>query len=371
MRKLIILDFSHTSARLLFTAINNTKPKKINGKLVTSDFLPYYKHLLFTQLAYIKNTFKGELVLAIDDKNNWRKDIYPLYKSSRSKNRDESDINYNEFYPEVDKILETINDKFPFKVIKVPRAEADDVAGCLCKIFNSDREIVLVTSDHDWQQEIVDNHNVKMYNPIDKVYIKPDDFMYDVIDTPEGKMSRFTAVHCLLGDSGDEVPNIHYETVFSNQFISYLKENNISSTDVLEVTKLPSYKKLTEKYTKYKLITRGNKKGTYSEEKDIFKDIPYGIKTAIKDTYKLDEVLSSKILLDNFSRNNKLVNFDLIPDYIMQEVKDRYNEASESYCISEITDYFLNEGLGSLVNQVNKFHDMSIKQKETSLDDWF
>ena len=107
---------------------------------------------MFNSLQSVKNKFKGEILLALDSRSYWRKDYYPEYKAHRKAGKDESDINYDEFYPVVDSIVQIIRDAFPFKVLQIDKAEADDIAGVITREYSSSREIILVTSDHDWAQ---------------------------------------------------------------------------------------------------------------------------------------------------------------------------------------------------------------------------
>jgi len=127
-----LIDFGHLSSRILHTAVSQVNPKvdKSTGKFDTQEWSSMYVHLLFKNLSYLKMKFEqeyGELVICIDSKNNWRKLVYPDYKGKRKKSRDESKIDYESFYVLQDEIINEIRANFPFRVIEVDRAEADDI----------------------------------------------------------------------------------------------------------------------------------------------------------------------------------------------------------------------------------------------------
>ena len=411
MKPLIVVDFSHLFSRNLFVAINQAKPKKVKGKFITAEIKPYFLHLLFNSLQYNKNKFKGEMILALDARHNWRKDFYKDYKGTRAKGKEESDLNWDEIYQIIDETIETIKENFPFKVIKVEKAEADDIGGVLAQTFGDEREVILITSDHDWLQNVTHGKKVKMYDPIKMEYSNLTDFEHTLINTPVGKMSRFTAMHSLLGDSGDNVPNLTFETKFSDNFLSYLKSNEITSENVDEVRSMSIYDELLEKYDVLAIVKSGNRKGlpqfnyrvfyrlTESQEliskdeytknqlteeyevenvfeKDVFKKVIFGPKkatAAVQSEDTLNEVLKTHPkYLKNFKFSNTLVDFAKIPDYLKTNILNEFKEVKVNYNQNGILEYFMAEGLGKQVNQVTKFYDPSYaSQVTTSLDDFF
>lgn len=377
MKPLIVLDFSHTSMRMVFTAISQTKPKKKNGKFITEDYIQYYKHLVFNSIQYIKNKFKGDIVLALDSKNNWRKDLYPEYKANRTKSKDDSDINFDEFFAEVDKVTDVIRESFPFKVVKVDKAEADDIAGVISSVYGNEREIILITSDHDWSQALSHGKHIKLYDPIKKEFTELSDFENEIIETPLGEMSRFTLIHGLIGDSGDNVPSITGQTEFSESFKSYLKENEIYTECVSEFNKMSIKDELIEKYNVYKIVKSGKLKGQATEFKDIFRTVPFGIKKAEKAAscpIALGELLDShKMYRESFVRNNSLVNFKEIPEHIKELIIEEFHSVEINYNPSGMLEYFITEKLTQHVSGINKFYDGHQKNivSTSSLDDFF
>jgi 5'-3' exonuclease len=374
-KTLVIIDFSHMCSRMLHTAVFKTKPKKKNGKFLTEEWAPYMKHLIFNSLQFIKNKFHGEIVIAMDSKNNWRKGIYPPYKQHRVKSRNDSGINFEDYYAVIDKIGKALDELFPFKVIKIERAEADDIAGVLSYKFGNDRNVILITSDHDWEQVMAEVERVQMWDPIKKEYQELSDEEKVIIDTPHGPMSRFTVQHALIGDKGDNVLSITGNTEFSEPFKSFLKENEIYNNSVKEVTAMSIFDELLDKYDVYKITKSGKNKGKPTEEKDIFKTVPFGIKKAQAASESSDTLIElldkHEMYKDRFYLNATLVDFMMIPEEMKEEIIQRYNNTEVHYDPNGILNYFMTENLGQMVSAVNKFYDGDYELKSsTSLDDF-
>ena len=412
MKPLVVVDFSHLFSRNIFVAINQAKPSTKNGKYVTAELEPYFKHLMFNSLQFIKNKFKGEIILAMDAKNNWRKDFYKDYKGTRAKGKEESELNWEEVYGIIEGIVEVIKENFPFKVIKVEKAEADDIGAVIAQTYGDERAVILVTSDHDWLQNLTHGEHTKMYDPMKQKYVDLTEWEHELINTPRGIMSRFTAIHTLLGDSGDNVPNITFESVFSDSFLAYLKANEIYSDNVTEVKAMSIYDELVDKFEVYSVVKSGKRKGlpqldyriwyrlTETDElikkddfvklynsdtefvveevyaKDIFKKVTFGpkkAKKAVENSEALLEVLESHHMYHyNFEFSNTLVDFDKIPNDLKESIIMTYRSIDVNYNQNGMLEYFINEGLGKMVNQVTKFYDISYEnQKTSSLDDFF
>jgi len=114
---------------------------------------------------------KGDLVIcACEGLNNWRKQYSTEYKSDRQKIP-------QTFWDEMNDMMEDIDIATNWAIIKVPTLEADDVMAVACRYFN-DREVVLVTYDHDLEQMWAYD-NVKIFSPhpkSKKYKIKPKDY---------------------------------------------------------------------------------------------------------------------------------------------------------------------------------------------------
>ena len=133
----------------------------------------------------------GELILCCDDKNNWRKDIFPNYKAARKKVRTTTDTDWQDLYDKLNLLKSELTEWFPYKVLQAEKAEADDIIAVLVGIAN-ERTLIL-SSDKDFIQ--LHHFNVRQYSPIQKKFVEGD-----------AKWSLHEKL--IKGDVGDGVPNI-------------------------------------------------------------------------------------------------------------------------------------------------------------------
>jgi 5'-3' exonuclease len=315
--------------------------------------------------------------LAIDAKKNWRKDVYPLYKAQRAKIREESKIDYGEYYKEVDNLISALDKYFPFKVLKVHNAEADDIAGILTKEYKDTHKITLITSDKDWKQLLIGNHNVSMYDPIKREYQIVNDNDAEILNSEFGDISRFTLKHTLKGDESDNIPKVNAKTELSKNFLSYLKDNGHNLNTLREFKELGKQKasSLINNYDVYVKITAGKKKGQYSDKKDIFKVGRLGDKGIEKilvsvDTFN-DFIYSHELYKDNFKRNLELVSFDKIPKEIYDLCISNYKETKIRYNPDGIAQYLQEESLNDLAKNAQRFYDSRYEPEFASLGELF
>ena len=64
-----------------------------------------------------------------DWRPTWRVDLFPEYKANRAKSRKTSDLNWKLIFDTISSIRDDLQECFPYKVIHVDRAEADDCIG--------------------------------------------------------------------------------------------------------------------------------------------------------------------------------------------------------------------------------------------------
>ena len=133
----------------------------------------------------------GELILCCDDRKTWRKDIFPNYKASRKKTRAATSIDWDKLYECLNQLKEELTEWFPYKLIQVEKAEADDVIAILVELIN-ERSLIL-SSDKDFVQ--LHKFNVRQYSPMQKKFVEGD-----------AKWSLHEKI--IKGDVGDGVPNI-------------------------------------------------------------------------------------------------------------------------------------------------------------------
>ena len=133
----------------------------------------------------------GELILCCDSRKSWRKEIFPNYKASRKKTRSAAPIDWENLYECLNQLKEELIEWFPYKVLQVDKAEADDIIAVLVGLAN-ERTLIL-SSDKDFVQ--LHHFNVRQYSPIQKKFVEGD-----------AKWSLHEKL--IKGDVGDGVPNI-------------------------------------------------------------------------------------------------------------------------------------------------------------------
>ena len=159
------------------------------------------RHMILNSIRMYRNKFKdkyGEIVIVADGGGNWRKKVYPEYKGNRSKNREESKINWEEAFRIIGMVRDELRDNFPYKVIHQWGCEADDTIAELVKWtqeFGNHEEVMIVSADKDFKQ-LQKYNNVRQYSNITKKFV----------DEPNPRL--YLAEHILKGDGGDGVPNV-------------------------------------------------------------------------------------------------------------------------------------------------------------------
>jgi hypothetical protein len=141
-----------------------------------------------------KNEF-GEMIIACDAGNNWRRQVFPYYKANRRKNREKSEINWTAVFETLNKVRDELKDYFPYRVIRVDGAEADDIIGTLAQTYgNTNEKILILSGDKDFVQ-LQAYMNVQQFDPVQKKWRKTND------------VDKFIKEHIIRGDTGDGVPN--------------------------------------------------------------------------------------------------------------------------------------------------------------------
>ncbi len=166
------------------------------------------RHMVLTALRAFERQYSpkfGEIVLAYDSKHYWRKEAFPYYKQNRKKDREASDLDWNAIFEVLNKIRDEIKTFFPYKVVEVYGAEADDVISTLTtyqayrniklqKEGKDAEEVLILSGDKDFIQ-LQKYPFVKQYNPILKKEIKHDD------------PKAYAREHIIKGDKSDGIPN--------------------------------------------------------------------------------------------------------------------------------------------------------------------
>ena len=159
------------------------------------------RHMTLNSLRMYNQKFKedyGQMVLACDGPNNWRKEYFPQYKGVRRKSRQESTFDWNEAFRILNSLREEIRDNFPYKVIHMDQCEADDIIGTLVENsqeFGNFEPIMIVSADGDFKQ-LQKYDNVSQWSPLTKKLVE------------EGHPRQNLKLKILQGDTSDGVPNV-------------------------------------------------------------------------------------------------------------------------------------------------------------------
>ena len=152
-------------------------------------------------LARIAKKFRndyGEMVLCYDDKNYWRREVFPFYKKNRKQERESSKYDWDEVFSVLNIIRDEIKSNFPYRVIQVQGAEADDVIASVV-MENEKKEIpepvLILSADKDFIQ-LHKYSLVKQYDPIRNNWITNLDPV------------QYLQEHIIRGDRSDGIPNI-------------------------------------------------------------------------------------------------------------------------------------------------------------------
>ena len=194
---MIIVDLSQVMLSNLMMQIGNHTNAKIEENMV--------RHMVLNSLRSYKVKFGdeyGEMVIACDNTNYWRKQLFPYYKANRKKSQESSEMDWKAIFECLNKIREELKEYFPYRVVDVESAEADDIIATLAKEYCANEDILILSGDkdfiqlHTYSNDLHTYQIVKQYDPVRKKWITH--------ENPE----RYLAEHILKGDSGDGVPNV-------------------------------------------------------------------------------------------------------------------------------------------------------------------
>jgi len=283
---MILLDYSQTVIGS-FMAMGRGKP------VVEEDLL---RHTILNSIRMFRNKFTkdyGEMVICCDDKDNWRKEIFPEYKANRRKNRENDITDWKTLFELLHEMREDLTKYFPYKVMHVDSAEADDIIGVLVaerqNRFPSPPTLIL-SSDKDFIQ-LQKYQGVRQWSPLQKKFIvgDPVESLYD---------------KTIRGDTGDGVPNI------------------LSSDDTL--------------------ITEGKRQTPITKKKmELWRG-------------KKPEEFCNEAMLRNYHRNKTLVDLRETPESIRINIVNQYDN-QEAGDRSQLWNYFIDNRLKNLMDVIDEF----------------
>jgi 5'-3' exonuclease len=271
---MILVDLNQVLLAGLMAQIANQKGK-LDEHLI--------RHMVLNIIRNHVKNFKseyGEVVLCCDNRKYWRKELFPFYKANRKKNRDKSDLDWHLIFDMLSKFKQELKDNFPYKVIDVEGAEADDIIGTLVPRHSRHEKILILSSDGDFLQ-LQNYPNVKQYNPSQKKYVISKNPVMDLKEK------------IIKGDKGDGIPNV---LSTSDCFVRDLRQKPITQK-VLD-------KLMAESYLEQDETTKANFIRNTTLIDLTF--IPEEIKEKIINTYEETKPAKGKLL--NYFIEHKLKN---------------------------------------------------------------
>jgi 5'-3' exonuclease len=283
---MILVDLNQVLLAGLMAQIANQK-----GKLDESLIRHMILNIIRTHVKNFKNEY-GEVVLCCDNRKYWRKEYFPFYKAGRKKTREKSDLDWHLIFDMLAKFKLELKENFPYKVLDIEGAEADDIIGTLVPRHAVHEKVLILSSDGDFLQLQQYGNNVKQYNPSQKKYVKSVDPLLELKE----KIIR--------GDKGDGIPNIFSP---SDCFVRDLRQ---------------------------KPITKG------MLDKILNEDLTHPNWTA-------DAV-------SGFSRNKILIDLTQIPTEIKEKIINTYEETVPAKR-NKLLNYFIEHKLKNLMDVIEEF----------------
>jgi hypothetical protein len=200
---MILVDYSQVALSAILTFQRELKGTE-------SEVKNLIRHVTLSTLKSYKKKYGkeyGELVICCDGRKYWRREVFQYYKAGRKKARDASDLDWTLIFDTLSEMRDDISKHFPWKVIHIDRAEADDVIAVMAKWSQSNgfvqqglvedpQKVLILSSDGDFIQ-LQKWGNVSQYSPMQKKQIKA---------TKRELYEKFITHVVKAGDDG--IPNI-------------------------------------------------------------------------------------------------------------------------------------------------------------------
>ena len=186
---MIIVDLSQIMISNLMIQINGRNAPELSEDLV--------RHMVLNSLRGHNRKFRdkyGEMVLAADSGNVWRKQVFPNYKANRKEARQKSDHDWPAIFEILTTIRKELKENMPYRYVELDTTEADDIIAVLVKKHH-DQKILILSGDKDFIQ--LHNKNVQQYSPVLNKFIGKDE-----------NPSIYIKEHILKGDRSDGIPNV-------------------------------------------------------------------------------------------------------------------------------------------------------------------
>jgi hypothetical protein len=282
---MILIDLNQVLLSGLMAQIAGQKNIKLEESLIRHMVL----NILRSHVKQFRNEY-GEVVLCCDNKKYWRKEFFPFYKAGRKKTREKSDLDWHLIFDILGNLKRELKENFPYKVVDVEGAEADDIIGTLTPLYSSNEKVLILSSDGDFLQ-LQQYKNVKQYNPTQKKFVKSENPLLELKEK------------IISGDKGDGIPNVLSP---ADCFVRDLRQKPITKNKMQQM--------LNEAYGDWE---DENARIGFSRNQTLIdlRQIPDDIKNLIIDTYNNTKP-SPRSKLINYFMEKKLKNLmDVIEEF--------------------------------------------------------
>ena len=302
---MILIDYSGVSLANMFAF--QAEMKKDMDEEGRAKAVNTLRHTVLSSLKFYKKKFGkeyGEIVICCDARNYWRKEVFPHYKAGRSKNRDESDLDWKLIFDTLEQIRNDLIQYFPYKVVLVDRAEADDVIGVLTKwaqendlvntgLYEEPQKVMIVSADGDFVQ-LQKFEGVKQWSPQQKKLVTAKD------------ITRFMREHIVKAGDDGIPPILCPDDFFVNK----------------------------EQY--------GRAPPMYAKKLELFLE-------SGRDACENDDQRR------NWDRNQRLIDFDFIPEDVSQAIIDSYTNQIIKGNKGLIMNYLIKNRCRLLLDNIEEF----------------
>ena len=292
---MILIDYSQVAISNIAVQLAMSKDKNVLS-------IPMVRHMVLNSIrGYVhrfKNDYPGEVVICVDGPDPWRRDIFEQYKAKRREGRDNDDKDWESVFGLIHTIKEELRDNFPYKVVQLDKVEADDIIATIVKRTHKkwfNEKYLIISGDKDFQQ-LQKYPNVYQYSPIQKKFIEtdsPQEYIYE---------------HILRGDTSDGIPNFLSP---DDTFVNKIKQKPVAKK------KLAGW---------IDSLMRGN------DPQDFCNEYHYR----------------------NYQRNQRLIDFDYIPDDIETDIYKEYEKVTVP-SRSKILPYMIKNDLKELIGKIEEF----------------
>ena len=287
---MIIVDINQIMISNLMVQISGRNAVELNEDLV--------RHMVLNSLRAHNKKFKkeyGEMVIACDSKNVWRREIFPNYKAGRKANRAKSEHDWDAIFSMLHNIKNEIKTFLPYKVIEIETAEADDIIATLIKRTKRiiapehKKNVLILSGDKDFIQ--LHDKNVKQYNPVLNKFVGKGE-----------EPSLYIKEHILKGDRSDGIPNV-------------LSDDNV--------------------------FVEGRRQRPLSKKK---------INSWVEEVFMTFTEEEQK----NYDRNRKLIDLSCIPHELEEKINNEFLNVKVA-TRDKILGYFINKKLKTLIEVIDEF----------------